>query len=79
MGIPELPQPTSSKAWDWRGQERRTGRLRRPATRVWEPQWTAEGGERGTDLNPWGWISRPTRAPLQAHRAQLSGTAAGGN
>ena len=54
------------------------GRLQRLATRVWEPQYSGRG-KWGTGLNPWGWISQPTRAPLQAHRAQLSGTAAGGN
>lgn len=78
VGVLELPQATTSKSLGLAGSVWRTGRLWRPAVRVWEPRWTVEG-RWGTDRNPGGWISRPTRAPLQAHRAQLSGTAAGGN
>lgn len=65
MGIPELPQPTSSKVWDWRGQERRTGRLRRPATRVWEPQWTQERGSGARILIPGAGSPGPPGPPCR--------------
>lgn len=78
MGVPELPQPTSSKSLGLAGAGAEDGQAAETGHEGLGAQYSGRG-KWGTGLNPWGWISRPTRAPLQAHRAQLSGTAAGGN
>lgn len=93
MGVPELPQPTLSKSLGLAGEyeeelavETRHEGLK--AQGQMEASWRVRrGGGHGphegrvllAPLHPRGWISRPTRAPLQAHRAQLLGTAAGGS
>lgn len=79
MGVPELPQPTSSKSLGLAGAGAEDGQAVETGHEGLGAPVDSGRGEWDTGLNPWGWISRPTRAPLQAHRAQLSGTAAGGN